>query len=274
MLAAFGDDDHSDSHVQRFVAHVDHLLRRPDHHILDLPFAVSPVVAGLIFVLGIVVLARTGNVSFGQGLFYAGGGYGVALIAITFGVTDAVAQVLIGDSLVITPPWLPAPQAEHVVTIEPARAFGTGAHATTQLCAELLIDYPARGSLLDVGCGSGVLAIIGALLGFDPVTAFDNDAASVEATDLNAERNGVAVAASRADLRVDQLPEADVTVANLLRPLLLELCKRRELHSKCLIASGLLEQEGDEVSAAFKALGYTEHRRLASDGWCALSLER
>ena len=81
----------------------------------------------------------------------------------------------------VGPPWEPAPHDAVAVVIDPGRAFGTGAHPTTRLSLELLLELEP-GSLLDVGCGSGVLAIAGAKLGFAPVHAFDVDEAAVEAT--------------------------------------------------------------------------------------------
>ena len=108
--------------------------------------------------------------------------------------------------------------------IDPAQAFGTGAHPTTRLSLELLLGLEPRGSLADVGCGSGVLAIAAALLGFEPVMALDNDPAAVDATLENARANGVELAAvERLDVRSDPLPPASVMTANLVRPLLLEL---------------------------------------------------
>ena len=80
----------------------------------------------------------------------------------------------------IGPPWESAPADALAVVIDPGRAFGTGAHATTRLCLELLLDAP-RGSVLDVGCGSGVLAIAAARLGFGPVAAVDVDEIAVDA---------------------------------------------------------------------------------------------
>ena len=106
----------------------------------------------------------------------------------------------------VGPPWeKPDPNAVAVV-IDPGRAFGTGGHATTRLCLELL-EREERGSVLDVGCGSGVLSIAAARLGFAPVLAIDVDPQAVEATQRNAADNGVSVDVRRADLRDDELPE-------------------------------------------------------------------
>jgi ribosomal protein L11 methyltransferase len=99
----------------------------------------------------------------------------------------------------VGPPW-EQPDADAVaVVIDPGRAFGTGGHPTTRLCLELL-EAEERGSVLDVGCGSGVLSIAAAKLGFAPVLAFDFDPQAVEATERNAADNGVAVDVRRADL--------------------------------------------------------------------------
>ncbi len=76
------------------------------------------------------------------------------------------------------------------LVVDPGQAFGTGAHATTRLCLELLLDVEPRGSLADLGCGSGVLALAAARLGFAPVVALDHEAAAVEATLENARANG------------------------------------------------------------------------------------
>ena len=103
----------------------------------------------------------------------------------------------------VRPPWELARPGALDVVIDPGQAFGTGAHPTTRLSLELLCELPARGPLADWGCGSGVLALAAARLGFDPVLACDHDPASVEATLAAAETNGIrrATRASRAATR-------------------------------------------------------------------------
>src|SRR5205814_3582418 len=112
--------------------------------------------------------------------------------------------VLVGGRLWVRPPWEePAVRpGVHEIVIDPGQAFGTGTHPTTRLCLELLLDLPARGSFADLGCGSGVLSIAAAKLGFSPVCAYDSDRLAVEATLLNARVNGVVLdSVSRFDLR-------------------------------------------------------------------------
>ena len=117
----------------------------------------------------------------------------------------------------VGPPW-EEPDADAIpVVIDPGRAFGTGAHATTRLCLELLLDVP-RGDVLDAGCGSGVLAIAASKLGFEPVYAVDLDPQAIEATERNALANGVSVEARLADATVDPLPATATAVVDMLAP--------------------------------------------------------
>jgi ribosomal protein L11 methyltransferase len=164
-------------------------------------------------------------------------------------------------SLWIGPPWIePPPDAEATVVVEPGRAFGTGAHPTTQLCIELLVELE-RGSLVDVGCGSGVIAIAAVKLGFAPVIALDSDEHAVEATRANAEANGVDVEASVADARAFELPAADVAVANITRPTLEALAP--QLRSRIVIASGYLPTEATDLPR------HRHVRRVTRDSWAA-----
>jgi ribosomal protein L11 methyltransferase len=183
--------------------------------------------------------------------------------------------VLVAGKLWVRPPWEePAirPGVTEVV-IDPGRAFGTGTHPTTRLCLELMLDLGGRGSFTDLGCGSGVLAIAAAKLGFAPVHAYDSDRLAIEATNLNARDNAVALdTVERFDLRTGVPTLGDVVAANLMRPLLLTLAEAMGERPPVLIASGLLDHEADEVAAAFAPLA--ERRRLSMKGWSALLLER
>lgn len=169
----------------------------------------------------------------------------------------------------VRPPWAEAREGD--VVIDPGQAFGTGGHETTRLCLELLLDLEPRGSFVDLGCGSGVLAIAAARLGWSPVLALDFDALAVEATAENARVNGVDVEVRRFDLRHEAVPAAGTIAANLLRPLLLELA-RGGVEARTLIASGLLREEADEVAAAFAAHDLVERRRTSLGDWSALRL--
>jgi ribosomal protein L11 methyltransferase len=177
-----------------------------------------------------------------------------------------------GD-LYVRPPWEDAAlrPGVHEIVIDPGQAFGTGTHPTTQLCLELLLGLDPRGEFADLGCGSGVLAIAAAKLGFHPVTAVDADRAAVAATDANARANGVRLArVERLDLREQPAPAAGAVAANLMRPLLLRVAELMAGRPRALIASGLLEHEAGEVVAAFAPLA--EQRRLSLRGWSALLL--
>ena len=170
-------------------------------------------------------------------------------------------------------PWHRAAGDGLDIVIDPGQAFGTGAHPTTRLCLELLQELAPRGPLADLGCGSGVLAIAAAKLGFEPVSAFDNEEAAVEATLGNASANGVRLArVERHDLRARPAPVAPVTLANLVRPLILRVAELMPEQPETLIVSGLLEGEEDEAAAAFAEL--RERRRLRLQGWSALLLTR
>jgi ribosomal protein L11 methyltransferase len=160
----------------------------------------------------------------------------------------------------IGPPWEEGPDDAIVVSIEPGRAFGTGAHPTTQLCAELLLEVD-RGSLLDLGCGSGVLSIVAAKIGFAPVVAFDSDENAVAATRANAAANDVDVEARLADVLGEDLPPTDVALAYITRPTL-ELVSPR-VRSRRLISSGYLPSEETELA------GFRHVRRLTRDSWAA-----
>lgn len=187
--------------------------------------------------------------------------------------------VLVGGRLYVRPPWEPAAvrPGVHEIVIDPGRAFGTGSHATTRLCLELLLEVAGRRrperSLVDLGCGSGIVAIAAAKVGFAPVVALDCDLAALEATERNARENAVELArVGRIDLRDEAAPPAYVVAANLTGPLLLRVAELIPRPPSVLIAAGLLEREADAVAAAFAPL--RERRRIALEGWTGLLLVR
>jgi len=158
----------------------------------------------------------------------------------------------------VGPPWEAPPAASVPVVIDPGRAFGTGAHPTTRLCLELLLEQEPT-SVLDVGCGSGVLSIAAAALGFAPVTALDVDPAAVEETERNAAVNGVRVEVRQSDALVGPLQSAGLTIANVSLRAVSALLPSGER----LVTSGYLERDAPRVA------GWTRVRRLVRDGWAA-----
>ena len=170
----------------------------------------------------------------------------------------------------VRPPWAEARDGD--IVVDPGQAFGTGGHETTRLCLELLLDLEPGGPLADLGCGSGVLAIAAAKLGWSPIVAHDFDPLAVEATIENARVNDVALDVERWDLRERPAPSSPAVVANLLRPLLLQL-RFGDEPPELLIASGILRGEADEVAAHFAAtLGLAERRRVSAGDGSALLL--
>ena len=165
--------------------------------------------------------------------------------------------VVIGP-LWIGPPWERPPAAAVPVVIDPGRAFGTGSHPTTRLCLELLLEQEPT-SVLDVGCGSGILSIAAAALGFGPVTAIDVDPAAIQETTRNAAANGVAVEAKLLDATAGPLPAAALTIANVS----LEAVAALEPAGRALVTSGYLDRDMPNVQ------GWRPVARRVRDGWAA-----
>jgi len=184
-----------------------------------------------------------------------------------------------GRGLRVRPPWeqLAAEPGLEDLVIDPGQAFGTGAHDTTRLCLELLLELDPGGPCLDIGCGSGVLSIAAARLGWHPVLAIDHERESVAATAANAGANRVTIDVRRHDLLHDGPPPCAPTVlANLLRPLLLHVAEagfEGGERPQVLIGSGLLASQADEIAAAFEQrLGLREANRRHAGDWAALLL--
>jgi ribosomal protein L11 methyltransferase len=163
------------------------------------------------------------------------------------------------------------------VVVDPGQAFGTGAHPTTRMCLELLLELSdqgqASGALADWGTGSGVLAIAAAKLGFGPVIACDLERPALEAAADGARANGVEIQLRRIDLRREGAPRAPTVIANLTAPILCEVASRIDEPPRRLICSGLLTSEVDEVAEAFGAPGLCVRERRATADWAALLLE-
>jgi ribosomal protein L11 methyltransferase len=184
--------------------------------------------------------------------------------------------VVIGDRLVVRPSWEEGEpiDADVDVVIDPGQAFGTGAHATTSLCLELLLGLAdtgeARGPLTDLGTGSGVLAIAAAKLGWSPVSGYDSEPAAIEAAAANARANGVEIVLERLNLRDQRVPAAPTVVANLTAPLLRMVAERLIEPPRTLVCSGLLPSEVDAVTGALEARGMRVTDRRAQGDWRAL----
>lgn len=185
-----------------------------------------------------------------------------------------------GGRIVVRPSWEAAPSDESLVDIvvDPGQAFGTGAHATTRMCLELLLELAdageASGPLADLGTGSGVLAIAAAKLGFAPVSGCDSEPAALEAAADNAAANGVELELVRLNLRERPPPEAPALVANLTAPLLEAVAARIAVPPRALICSGLLASEAARVRAALAGVRLEPVTERSSGDWVALSCRR
>ncbi len=207
--------------------------------------------------------------------------------------------LLVGERLWLRPSWEEPREGTIDLVVDPGRAFGTGAHPTTRLCLEFLLELAeageARGALTDLGTGSGVLAIAAAKFGWDPVSGYDHEEPSIEAAAANAAANGVTLTLERRNLR-EGLPELGSTVvANMTAPVLRVMAKqmsdggsrgraRRSLPAvaptsppptpSTFVLSGLLPGELDETAAVFAPWGLSEADRRLDGDWAAMLLRR
>jgi ribosomal protein L11 methyltransferase len=160
----------------------------------------------------------------------------------------------------IGPPW-ESPEVEALaIVIDPGQAFGTGSHPTTQLCAGFLLDHEPV-SVLDLGCGSGVLAIVAARLGYKPITAVDLDDAAVAAARANVAANGARVDVQLLDVLAGPLPPADLALANIARAPVERVARLLSVGE--LVASGYLVSDEPELE------GWEHRERRELQGWAA-----
>jgi ribosomal protein L11 methyltransferase len=183
--------------------------------------------------------------------------------------------VEVGERFIIAPPWSEIADAHDriVIRIEPGMAFGTGTHETTRLCLKAIEKYFRGGSFLDIGTGTGILAIAAANLFADArVEACDTDADVIEIARENARLNDVA---ARIDFRVgsvgEQTPSADLVCANLTAPVIVDLLPLL-LGASCgrLVLSGILDSQIDLVQSRLFELGATTFESERDDEWIAL----
>jgi ribosomal protein L11 methyltransferase len=182
--------------------------------------------------------------------------------------------LVIADRFLLRPSWAPPGDDLDLVEIvlEQAPAFGTGLHPTTQACLAELAECEPAGSLADFGCGSGVLSIAAAKLGWSPVLAVDVDEGSVAVAGRNAAASGVEIDARRLDLTAVTPPAADALVANVPPEIHLAVAERIEDPPRLVLASGFHPGDIPAVAAAWERLGLSPHDEVRAQGWVVLVL--
>jgi len=182
----------------------------------------------------------------------------------------------ISARVVVRPSWeaYAAKPGECVIQLDPGLSFGTGKHATTQACLKFLdvlaVENPRR-SVLDMGCGSGILAIGAKLLGFADVRGFDNDPDCIRVSGENSAINGLSIPFCLDDLSHAH-PQADVVVANILAPVLIQFAAQvagsvAQGTQARLVVSGILDKQYAAVRAAYEAQALVEVESLLIEIW-------
>jgi ribosomal protein L11 methyltransferase len=181
--------------------------------------------------------------------------------------------------VVIVPSWLEEPIGpdEVVLRLDPGMAFGTGLHPTTRGCLALLQEIsPMPPVVLDVGSGSGILALAALRLGAERAVCYDTDPLAVEATLANAEANGLADRVTAQLGSLPATPTADpypLVLGNLVAAVLIDSADRLAAHAApggTLVASGIISTRADEVLAALAAAGFVVEQRLDDGEWVSL----
>lgn len=193
--------------------------------------------------------------------------------------------VRIGRHLLIRPRWIQteAQTGEIVIALDPGMAFGTGTHPTTQLCMESLEDCVQAGiKALDLGCGSGVLAITAAKLGAAQILALDIDPLAIRVTQENAEQNGVPekIIAQQGSLEtvVTSSRRFDLIVVNILARVIIQMCEERlgdvVRPGGLALFSGIIEEQADDVEAALRKTGLEPYKRRQQGDWVLIEARR
>jgi ribosomal protein L11 methyltransferase len=183
----------------------------------------------------------------------------------------------IAGQVIVRPPWAPpAPAAMMDIVLQEGAAFGAGTHPTTRTCLALLLDLPAAGAFADLGCGSGVLAILARRRGWAPVIAVDVLPASVSAARANALANGVQITVREGDLSRDPPPAAAGFAANVPPAIHGALVAGWAVVAAPVVGlvSGFGPEAADAVLAAYAAIGLTATERHEMHGWVVARLNR
>ena len=187
--------------------------------------------------------------------------------------------VQVGEHLVVCPSWEAYDRKpdEVVLTLNPGMAFGTGTHDTTRLCMELLEKYiTPQETVLDVGCGSGILAITAALLGANKIIGCDIDEVAVKVAGENAALNGVQdrIAFHQGDLTSQVEGSFQIICANIVADVIIRLSEdagRYLAKDGIFITSGIIDTREQDVLNALEQNGFQVIERRTSGGWVALA---
>ena len=193
----------------------------------------------------------------------------------------------VGKTFMIKPSWetVDDPQGRRILEIDPASSFGTGSHDTTQLCMTALEECVHPGDkLLDMGTGSGILAIAAAMLGADVQTVVDIDENCLRTAQENAEKNHVSIGRSLCGdaLRDPALAQEigagyDIIVANIVADIIIGMAPmfyEKLVSGGTLICSGILNERADEVRAALERTGFVTLHHANSTDWSAFSAKK
>jgi ribosomal protein L11 methyltransferase len=182
--------------------------------------------------------------------------------------------LIVADRFLVRPDWAPVGDDAGLteIVLEQSSAFGTGLHPTTQACLAVLAEVESGGSFADFGCGSGVLSIAAARLGWSPVVAVDNVESSVAAARRNAALNQVEVEAREIDLAGERPPTAETIVANIPPEVQAALVGALEQAPRLTIASGFQPDDIAAVASAWGALGLEVVDEARANEWSLLVL--
>lgn len=184
----------------------------------------------------------------------------------------------ISDRIIIKPSWeeYKTEKDEIVIELDPGMAFGTGTHETTKMCAQILDKYVKTGdTVLDVGCGTGILSIISAKLGAEQITAIDVDEVAVRVTKENSKLNKVdkAINAFKGVLEDIEAEKVDIVVANIIANVIIDISKSVPKHLKpggYFVTSGIIRERKDEVIETYVKTGFEMIEEADYGEWVAM----